>query len=113
MIKNYWNRGKRQKTITIIVSIILLIALFFLRDDYQPFLLFIRKYIFIILVSALVLFLLMRKFRSTPSTGKRIALLGAVAAYFGLLYLVGWHYKMYDYMKTYNVFNNLKLMNCL
>ena len=107
MIKNYWNRGKRQKTITIIVSIILLIALFFLRDDYQPFLLFIRKYIFIILVSALVLFLLMRKFRSTPSTGKRIALLGAVAAYFGLLYLVGWHYKMYDYMKTYNVFNNL------
>ena len=49
----------------------------------------------------------MRKFRSTPSTGKRIALLGAVAAYFGLLYLVGWHYKMYDYMKTYNVFNNL------
>jgi len=107
MIKNYWNRGKRQKTITIIVSIILLIALFFLRDDYQPFLLFIRKYIFIILVSALVLFLLMRKFRSTPSTGKRIALLGTVAAYFGLLYLVGWHYKMYDYMKTYNVFNNL------
>jgi len=107
MIKNYWNRGKRQKTITIIVSIILLIALFFLRDDYQPFLLFIRKYIFIILISALVLFLLMRKFRSTPSTGKRIALLGAIAAYFGLLYLVGWHYKMYDYMKTYNVFNNL------
>jgi len=107
MIKNYWNRGKRQKTITIIVSIILLIALFFLRDDYQPFLLFIRKYIFIILVSALVLFLLMQKFRSTPSTGKRIALLGTVAAYFGLLYLVGWHYKMYDYMKTYNVFNNL------
>jgi hypothetical protein len=107
MIKNYWNRGKRQKTITIIVSIILLIALFFLRDDYQPFLLFIRKYIFIILVSALVLFLLMRKFRSTPSTGKRIALLGTIAAYFGLLYLIGWHYKMYDYMKTYNVFNNL------
>ena len=107
MIKNYWNRGKRQKTITIIVSIILLIALFFLRDDYQPFLLFIRKYIFIILVSALVLFLLMRKFRSTPSTGKRIALLVTIAAYFGLLYLVGWHYKMYDYMKTYNVFNNL------
>jgi hypothetical protein len=49
----------------------------------------------------------MRKFRSTPSTGKRIALLGTIAAYFGLLYLIGWHYKMYDYMKTYNVFNNL------
>ena len=60
MIKTYWNKGKKQKAITIIVSFILLIALFVLRDDYQPALLFVRKFIFIILLSSIVLFLGLR-----------------------------------------------------
>lgn len=107
MIKNYWNKGKKQKTITIIVSIILLIALFVLRDDYQPALLFIRKYIFVILLSALVLFFGLRKFRKSTSTGGRLGILTLLLIFFGLLYVVGWHFKMYDYMKTYNVFNHL------
>ncbi len=107
MIKNYWNKGKKQKTITIIVSLILLIALFVLRDDYQPALLFIRKYIFIILLSAIILFFGLRKFRSIASTRSRIGVLGLLVVFFGILYAVGWHFKMYDYMKTYNVFNNL------
>lgn len=107
MIKNYWNKGKKQKTITIIVSIILLIALFVLRDDYQPALLFIRKYIFVILLSALVLFFGLRKFRKSTSTGGRLSILTLLLIFFGLLYVVGWHFKMYDYMKTYNVFNHL------
>ncbi len=107
MLKNYWNKGKKQKTITIIIALILLIALFVLRDDYQPALLFVRKFIFIILLSAVVLFFGLRKFRNSASTGRRLAILGILAAFFGVLYAVGWHYKMYDYMKTYNVFNNL------
>lgn len=107
MIKNYWNKGKKQKTMTIIVSIILLIALFVLRDDYQPALLFIRKYIFVILLSATVLFFGLRKFRKSASTVGRLGMLAFLVVFFGILYVVGWHFKMYDYMKTYNVFNHL------
>jgi hypothetical protein len=107
MIKNYWNTGKKQKTITIIVSIILLIALFVLRDDYQPALLFVRKYIFIILISFIVLIFGLRKFRNSASTGGRLSILALLIVFFGILYAVGWHFKMYDYMKTYNVFNHL------
>ena len=107
MIKNYWNKGKKQKTITVIVALILIIALFFLRDDYQPALLFVRKFIFIILLSAIVLFFGLRKFRNSASTGKRIGILGLLIVFFGIIYAVGWYFKMYDYMQTYNVFNNL------
>ncbi|MGB5418795.1 hypothetical protein [Algibacter sp.] len=107
MIKAYWNKGKKQKTITIIVAIILLIALFVLRDDYQPALLFVRKFIFIILLSGIILFLGLRKFRKSASTGGRLGMLALLVVFFGILYVVGWHFKMYDYMKTYNVFNHL------
>ncbi len=107
MIKNYWNKGKKQKTITIVVALILLIALFVLRDDYQPALLFVRKFIFIILLSGVILFLGLRKFRKSASTGGRLGILALLVIFFGILYVVGWHFKMYDYMKTYNVFNHL------
>ncbi|MFS4481987.1 hypothetical protein ACKGJY_03135 [Hyunsoonleella sp. 2307UL5-6] len=107
MIKNYWNKGKKQKTVTIIVLIILLIVLFVLRDDYQPALLFVRKFIFVILLSALLLFFGLRKFRKSASTGSRLGILVLLSVFFGILYVVGWHFKMYDYMKTYNVYNHL------
>jgi hypothetical protein len=107
MLKNYWKKGAKQKTRVIITVIILIIALFFLRDDYQPALLFIRKYVFVILLSLLVLFLGLRKFRSSTSSGKRIGILVFMILFFGILYVVGWHFKMYDYMKTYNVFLDL------
>ncbi|MEM9681163.1 MAG: hypothetical protein AAF901_12645, partial [Bacteroidota bacterium] len=71
------------------------------------FLLFLRKFIFIILLCGLVLFFGLRKFRKTPSTGRRLGILGVLIVFFGLFYVIGWHYKMYDYMKTYNVFNHL------
>ena len=107
MIKNYWKRGRKQKTITVVATLVLILLLFFLRDDYQPLLLFIRKYIFVILVIALVSFFGLQRFRNTASTGGRLAILGLLIVFFGFLYLFGWHYKMYDYMKTYNVFNHL------
>ncbi|MFV9550960.1 hypothetical protein [Algibacter sp. PT7-4] len=107
MIKNYWNKGGKQKTITVIIAIILLIMLFVFRDDYQPALLFVRKFIFIIILCALVLFLGLRKFRKSASTLGRLSILALLIIFFGVLYIVGWHFKMYDYMKTYNVFNNL------
>jgi hypothetical protein len=107
MIKNYWDKGKKQKIITIIVVLMLLMALFVLRDDYQPVLLFVRKFIFVILLCATLLFFGLRKFRSSASTGKRLGILAMLVVFFGILYVVGWHFKMYDYMKTYNVFNNL------
>ncbi|WP_345271917.1 hypothetical protein [Flaviramulus aquimarinus] len=107
MIKNYWNKGKKQKTITVITVLVLLIALFVLRDDYQPALLFLRKFVFIILLSAIVLFFGLRKFRKSTSTGSRLGILAFLIIFFGVLYALGWHFKMYDYMKTYNVFNHL------
>jgi len=107
MIKNYWNKGGKQKRIVIFLLVILIIALFFLRDNYQPALLFIRKFIFILLVSVLVLFFSLRKFRSLASTGKRILILAILAVFFGALYIAGWQMKLYDYVKTYNVFNDL------
>ncbi|TDY12481.1 MULTISPECIES: DUF4199 domain-containing protein [Flavobacteriaceae] len=99
----FWKNGKPA----ILTYILLVLALFFFRDDYQPVLLFLRKYIFIILLSGIVLFFGLRKFRKTASTGGRLGILGVLLVFFGLLYAVGWHFKMYDYMKTYNVFNHL------
>ncbi|WP_242135344.1 hypothetical protein [Aestuariivivens marinum] len=107
MIKSYWNKGKKQKRITIIAALLLLIALFVLRDDYQPALLFVRKYIFIVLLSLLVVFFGIRKFRRTVSVFKRFVTLGTLVLFFGGFYLLGWHFKMYNYMRTFNVFNNL------
>ncbi len=107
MLKNYWNRGSRQKTITIIGLLVLLLLLFFLRDDYQPLLLWIRKFIFVILVMGLILFFGLRSFRNAVGVGKRIGILALLLLFFGSFYYVGWHFKMYDYMKTYNVFNHL------
>ncbi len=109
MIKSYWNKGAKQKTITIILSLVLLIALFVLRDDYQPALLFVRKYIFVILLSIIVLVFGLRSFRKSASTGKRLGILGLLLVFFGILYVLGWYKetKLYDYMKTYNVFNDL------
>ena len=107
MIKRYWSKGGKQKVIIVILAILLLVAIFVMRDDYQPALLFVRKYIFIILLSLLVLIFGLRKFRKSASSGKRIGILAILIIFFGILYAVGWHFKMYDYMRTYNVFKNL------
>jgi len=53
------------------------------------------------------LFFGLRKFRSSASTGKRLGILSLLLFFFAFLYVVGWHFKMYDYMKTYNVFKDL------
>jgi len=111
MIKNYWNKGGKQKRIVIILSIIIIVLLFFMRDDYQPALLFVRKFIFIILLCAIVLFFGLRSFRNQDSTGKRIFTLAVLAVFFGVLYFIGWKIELYDYMKTYNVFNDLNKVN--
>ncbi|WP_439130943.1 hypothetical protein [Polaribacter sp.] len=107
MIKTYWQKGAKQKRNIILLSLLIIGLLFFLRDDYQPALLFFRKYIFIILLCFMVLFFGLRKFRKLASTGKRIGVLGLLALFFGLIYYIGFHSKMYNYMQTYNVFNDL------
>ena len=92
---------------TIILLLIVLFFLFILRDDYQPVLLFVRKFIFVILLISLTIYLGLRKFRKTPSSGKRLGILTILLVFFVIIYTIGWHFKMYDYMKTYNVFINL------
>ncbi|MDT0558786.1 hypothetical protein RM697_09010 [Ichthyenterobacterium sp. W332] len=107
MIKSYWQKGRKQKVITILLVIVLIALLFFLRDDYQPALLFIRKFIFPILLSVIVLIFGLKRFRNSASSGKRLGILALLVLFFGILYIVGWHFKMYDYMRTYNVFKDL------
>lgn len=107
MVRKYWSKGARQKKITIIFSVVILALLFFLRDDYQPALLFLRKFIFIIVLCFTVLFFGLKKFRTSASTVNRIGILLILSVFFGVLYYVGWNLKFYDYMKTYNVFNSL------
>jgi len=107
MLKRYWQRGTKQKMNTIILLLIVLFFLFILRDDYQPALLFVRKFIFVILLISLIIYLGLRKFRKTPSSGKRLGILTILLVFFVIIYTIGWHFKMYDYMKTYNVFINL------
>ncbi|MBT8278843.1 MAG: energy-coupling factor transporter transmembrane protein EcfT [Bacteroidia bacterium] len=107
MIKRYWQKGTKQKVMTIALALVLFFALFILRDDYQPGLLFIRKFIFVILFCSLVLWLGLRKFRRTANSASRLGILVVLIVFFGIIYAVGWHFKMYDFMKTYNVFNDL------
>ncbi|MDT0555812.1 hypothetical protein [Patiriisocius hiemis] len=110
MIKKYWQKGGKQKRIIIIGAIVLLLLLFFLRDDYQPALLFLRKYIFIILIAGLFLGFTLSKFRSALNAGKRILILLGIGAFFVTLWFFGWKVQLYQYMQTYNVFNNLNLV---
>lgn len=110
MIKSYWQKGGKQKRIVIISAVVLVLLLFFLRDDYQPALLFLRKYVFIILISMLFLWFMLRKFRASVHTGKRLLYLVGIVAFFGILWFAGWKTGLYQYMQTYNVYNNLNLV---
>jgi hypothetical protein len=107
MIKRYWQKGRKQKLVTVLITFILLFTLFITRDDYQPALLFMRKYLFIILVCGLVVWLGLHRFRRSASTGRRLGILALLTVFLGVVYAVGWYFGMYDYMKTWNVFNDL------
>jgi len=109
MIKSYWQKGKKQKKILVVGGIILLLVLFFMRDDYQPVLLFLRKFVFVILVGALFLWFALSKFRAAVGAGKRVLILLGIVAFFGTLWFFGHKLALYQYMQTYNVYNNLNL----
>ena len=107
---SYWKKGRKQKIITIISALVLLIALFVLRDDYQPALLFVRKYIFLILLAAIFLFFTFRAFRHSETIFRRIAFLALIAGVFFGSWYVGWKLNLYEYMQTYNVYKHLNLV---
>ncbi len=110
MINNYWKKGKKQKRIVIISGIILFLMLFFLRDDYQPALLFVRRYIFVILLGILFLSFMIYRFRNAASAGKRVLYLIGMVAFFGIFWFIGWKLELYNYMQLYNVYRNLDLV---
>jgi len=109
MIKNYWKKGAKQKTFLIILSIIIILALFILRDDYQPFLLFLRKYIFIVLLFLGILYFGIRSLRKAQNFGKKIVVGIVTFLSIGIIYALGWNVGMYQYLQTYNVFKSMKL----
>ncbi len=110
MIKRYWNKGGRQKRILIISGFILLLLLFFLRDDYQPMLLFLRQFIFLILISGLLLWFAISRFRSALTAGKRILVLLGIVVFFTAGWFLGWKLELYQFMQSYNVYRNLNLV---
>lgn len=110
MIKKYWQKGGKQKRVVIITGFILLLLLFFLRDDYQPALLFLRKYVFLILLGILFLWFTISKFRSALTAGKRILILLGIVAFFVAGWFIGWKIELYQFMQTYNVYRNLNLV---
>jgi hypothetical protein len=109
MLKRIWNRGKKQKILLILFFIVLLLVLFILRDDYQPVLLFIRKYIFMLLIIFTVLYFAWKKIRKAKSNLKRLIIFGFVLLFFGVLYLVSAKTGMYAFMQKYNIYKNLDL----
>ncbi len=109
MLKRIWNKGRKQKIFLTILLLIVLFLLFVLRDDYQPALLFLRKYIFIILLSLVVFLLSFRGLRKATSTGKKIGIFVFMLLFFSALYFVGAKTGMYAYMQKYNIFKNLDL----
>ncbi|MEM6718062.1 MAG: hypothetical protein AAF611_01980 [Bacteroidota bacterium] len=109
MLKRYWNRGTKQKIILVVVGLILICALFILRDDYQPFLLFLRKYLFVLILFFAISFVGIRSLRKTVSTPKKVLKGVLTLASVALLYVFFFTIGMYEYMQTYNVFNNMNL----
>ncbi len=107
MIRRYWKKGRKQKVLSILGWLVVLIALFVLRDDYQPALLFLRKFIFIILIVLLFLFLTISKFRKAPSAGRRILIFVGILGFFVTGWFFGWKLNLYQFMQSYNIFNDL------
>ncbi|QHI36710.1 hypothetical protein IMCC3317_20750 [Kordia antarctica] len=109
MLKRFWNRGTKQKIILIIVGLIVICTLLILRDDYQPFLLFLRKYLFILLLFIAIIYFGIRAFRKAESAIKKIFKAILTLASIVLIYVLLWNIGMYDYLQTYNVFNDMDL----
>jgi hypothetical protein len=109
MIKRFWNRGAKQKIILIIVGLIVLSTLFILRDDYQPFLLFLRKYLFILLLFVAIIYFGIKSFRKATTVLKKIFRGILTIASIALIYILLWNVGMYDYIQTYNVFNDMNM----
>ncbi|WP_047417930.1 hypothetical protein [Cellulophaga sp. Hel_I_12] len=109
MIKTYWNKGTKQKRNVIILGIFTILLLFFLRDDYQPALLFLRRYVFVLLLGGLFLWVMLSKFRSALSAGRRVLILLGIVGFFAILWFFGWKLELYNYMQTYNVYKNLNI----
>jgi len=109
MIKTYWKKGRKQKIIVSFVGVVLLAILFFMRDDYHPALLFLRKYLFVLLVAIMVLIFGFIKFRKTAHGGKRFLILLGTFVIIGIGWFLGWKVALYDYMQTYNVYKHLNL----
>ena len=73
-----------------------------MRDDYHPALLFLRKYLFVLLVAIIILIFGFIKFRKTASGGRRFVILLITVAVLGIGWFLGWKVALYDYMQTYN-----------
>ncbi|MCF6349672.1 MAG: hypothetical protein L3J23_01405 [Flavobacteriaceae bacterium] len=109
MLKRIWNKGLKQKIFLSLFLLITIFVLFILRDDYQPVLLGIRKYIFIILVCILTIILAFKKIRKSDSNIKRILIFILLLIFFGILYFIGAKTGMYTFMQKYNIYKNLDL----
>ncbi|MDC8005672.1 hypothetical protein POV27_16560 [Aureisphaera galaxeae] len=107
MLKRYWQKGRKQKIITVLGGLLLLILLFVLRDDYQPVLLFLRRFIFLILVGLVFLVFTISKFRKAPSAGRRVLIFLGIVAFFVTGWFFGSKLQLYQFMQSYNIYTDL------
>lgn len=109
MLKRIWNKGIKQKIFLSLFLLIALFVLFILRDDYQPALLFVRKYIFMIIIFLIVIIFTFKRIRKAESNFKRILSFVFLVVFFGIVYFIAAKTGMYAYMQKYNIFKNLNL----
>jgi len=109
MLKRIWNNSLKGKIILTLLFTVIFLTLFILRDDFQPYLLFLRKYIFILLLILLIVIIAIRKIRNSDSNSGKFTTLIITTLLFGILYFVGAKTGMYAFMQKYNIYKNLDL----
>jgi len=84
--------------------IVAVISLFMFRDDYQPVLLFLRKYIFVVLIAILSVIVATWRFRQGDKPWKRVLIIVLTVLWFGSWYFL---YPGYHFLHQYYIYSHL------
>ena len=98
------NRRGFSRILLILLPFILIYFIIAGRGDYQPFLIYIRIYWPLILISLLIIYLFYRRFRKAYQWYFRAMWIGIFLLFCGFLYLFG--NSIYDYVSSYYVYKN-------
>jgi len=109
MLKRIWNKSLRSKIVLSLFFGLLFLLLFIVRDDFQPSILFVRKYIFIILLVAFIAMRFIRKLRKPIHANIKLKAFIFMLVILSALYYIGVNTGMYSFMQKYAIYKNLDL----